>query len=521
MPRPCSQGRQRDPPFEGCDTAPPKSFTPAAATSRGRRSAASTLRRVVALSFWLWVHVSATCAANLDDATLAGLPPGTPLRWDNVESAPIWVAGVVPQFDPATNLHLIQLAPGQQATIRLPPRSLVRVTGACGALAPQDVELWVSDGSALFRQLLTAIATNPTSLLAAPDLGRWGLVRIERPRWHGCALRIAVFTSRRIPLECPDYYRCPLEDGGCSVRLSLDAAHEGADFQPLVPGRRGRWSVCGPSRLRVRTRLQYPTGESRQVQPYQLRSWLDGRPAGTLEFETSSEAQHVVYVDGTPRVVGRLEVGYLDIPAGEHTLLLESSACVYLQVAAWNLPPPDPSGCPVDLTAWSRPHGPRVSCWDLTDEEAGYRLRASPPVASAYHELALRSARDNRFRQGGLRAWHLLKTLSAQRPEAPELDDLADDFANFHTFYRNLLPVSSAASLRLRQRLVSHPAAAPGREKRGRESVVRSTLRAAPATDSRPLFPQRLLHFTGYVGRTTDPRFDRSPVVGLLPADVA
>ncbi len=185
------------------------------------------------------------------------------------------------------------------------------------------------------------------------------------------------------------------------------------------------------------------------MQPYRLMWTLDGGPRRVVELETSSETRLVVYVNEVPRVVGRAEVEYIELSPGRRTLTVESSACVYLYTLASTAQLPTSSADPYCGAALLRPSA-GLSIWDTPDAIFSAQLRTEPPDLDAYRLVALRSARDRRFRDGGLRAWWLLKTLASSRPELPVLGQLAERTGQFHTSYRNLLPLPQSTPVQPR-----------------------------------------------------------------------
>ena len=93
----------------------------------------------------------------------------------------------------------------------------------------------------------------------APLDGLDELVRVTRPAHHACALRLALFTSRRESVEASDAYRCLIEDCGPLVKLRRDDWPKAQSHLCLAPGTPRSWCVTGPARLAVETRLLYPS----------------------------------------------------------------------------------------------------------------------------------------------------------------------------------------------------------------------------------------------------------------------
>ncbi|MCK7505021.1 MAG: hypothetical protein MZV70_13690 [Desulfobacterales bacterium] len=92
-----------------------------------------------------------------------------PMRWDNVEGPPLWVAGEKPRFDCSKDAHTVTLAAGQFVTVRIPARSVLRVIrpdGQPAACGPGDIPF------AGVRPLC--------DLFASPRIGRRVALRASR-----------------------------------------------------------------------------------------------------------------------------------------------------------------------------------------------------------------------------------------------------------------------------------------------------------------------------------------------------
>ncbi len=299
---------------------------------------------------------------------------------------------------------------------------------------------------------------------------------------------MALFVSRReLPqLACP--YPCRLTACGPTLRLCIDGQSKFEKCQRLAAG----VSACvatGPcARLRIESRLEYPLTEGRSEQAYQIRVWADARLLETLEVETSAERHHRVSDGNHPLRVSRADVSYVDIPANVSQIQLESTGDVLLRISA--APGRGQSGggpngvfCQLDATG-------RQSIWE-TDPEC-FSFAMLNPLASTDipWRIAVRSARDNRFADGGVLAWNLLRESATLHPGYDALLSRADRIRESYTYQDALVPEHVTGGLRLaRGRFVRRHLRDPGVELRPKV-LLESLLEDALQTISEGVFAE-------------------------------
>ena len=390
---------------------------------------------------------TSSLAGELDDARLSRIWPGAAhYRWENLEGAPQWVAGVRPMYRLQHELDAVDLNPGESTTFRIPPRGAIRVVGVGGRLAPHEVELWVSNGSGLYQRQLTAINQCDGSLIAVPDMADVGLAQVVRSAHCKSPIRVAIYTSRLLSAEFIDGHRCEIAACGQPVKLSDSRLGplESSRYWQLSPGGQACLTVTGPVRLQLATRYLFTETDAAHRQMY--RVYIVG-PGGrrALEYITSSDQRRHVHLDGCQQLVGEREVAYVDVPPGTHRYTFDASACVLLQARVL--------GCamyrnpcynsPRYFPRQARPNGrPDTldSLWQIPSSDVAWFLRHDPTDVVAQSALALRSARDNRYRQGGLRASMMMLAAAAARPEEPTVRSFADELRRHGSLFRPLLP---------------------------------------------------------------------------------
>ena len=415
-----------------------------------------------------------------------------PLRWDNAEGGPEWLAGPKPACPLyKVGLHQVCLRPGQAASIQVPPSGLLRLFRPTGKLTPEDVEVWISDGSELYVRYCTRPSEDGRSLIVVTDNPYSSVVRIKRPQNQACAIDLAVFTSRWEPLGEIAPYRelVPLGIGGggnaqniesCADRLRVGLARRfhgpiveirrsdeatGDKYWCIAPGVPGHADVCGPARLAVETRLRYPQSEARAFQDYHIRASFECGLERILEYKTQPESRHPVFVsaagcgcsaDGRPvcalcnkcpELVGRNEVAYLEVPAGDHHIVFDTSAELYVRLLRQQSPdyllprlnqPPLSAAC---VRGMLLSGVLQCSPWRLPQNVLQQYAAAAPPCFVAEKErVALELIRCNSHRDGAMLGTMLMRSAGIARPDYPLVRDVAEKLQGMHTFYRDVLP---------------------------------------------------------------------------------
>ncbi len=380
-----------------------------------RRAEASRRSRplsVIAILATLpWVASAPLRAVELDSAQIRlRAPCHTDVWWENVKQPPVWLAGVLPRYDPASQLHVACLAPGLSVTVRLPPRTMLRVVRPQGCLRQGEVELWTSNGTGLYCRQHAASSADGRSLLLTlyqPDVV---LARVTRPADQGETIGVALFLSQRDVDQATAMYQSELAAAAPAVPVRRDDQRDAETYYAATPERPLSVRVAGPLRVAVETRLRYPASESQRWQTYQVRAWGNGQLNRILEYETWPEMRHQVLVGDRSELVGQVQTAYLQIPAGPWHVELDPTAPLYVRL---RVPGDGDYLCPSlnaprrDSVAWngdSTPFETLVSGWDFTSEDARRLLLEPTRCVSSQARLAVRSARDNQFRDGGLRA---------------------------------------------------------------------------------------------------------------------
>ncbi len=371
-------------------------------------------------------------------------PIKVPLQWENVTETPLWVNGKAPEFNAHWGMHRVHLEPEQSVTVQLMPGKWLRIYHPDDSFASDTLEISVSSGNGLYAYLSVHIVEQGHSILVPPDPTLPRLVRIQRGKQHNTGQTFALFTSRYKPI-IPPKILIPIESESVSFllmpqRIFKDYWRIEACCKPLEV------TLQGPARVFVETRLIYPASESVLAQDYQIYAQLDKEcdPCAThvLEFETGAETEQQITIDDQAPVLGRLQVGYLEIPDGEHVLRLTSTATLYIRLLRDRefdylfpeLNSPEPDVKP-NLPKWIN----RAS-WQLTEEELSLIASFRPNTMMEIEKIAFRIARDNSRQEGGLLGAMILREVFRRYPYYDKIRQLSNSLLGKHTFYRDLLP---------------------------------------------------------------------------------
>ncbi len=379
-----------------------------------------------------------------------------PLRWDNVKGPPLWIAGISTQRLALSRLHVVRLTPGTSTILMLPAESSLRIVSPGSTIARGDVEVWHSDGSGLYVEDRIAASEDRRSLIFSPRAIQPLLVRVTRPSQSRGPMTVSLFVSRREELKQTAAYRNVIPFTRPTVTIQSQQAKAGDDFYLLAAAVPRTCWITGPVRVAVQTRFRFPADESASTQTYRVVVALNGRLHTNLEYESVADSRGFPLVNGVLRSLGRREVGYFDIPPGRHQLTLTSGAAIYFRAKArsvvdYLVPQLNaPRRPPFDLIQGGEPLDDKHSPWDITATEIATFSTGSDAFVTAQERIALRSARDNRHRDGGLRAVMLMEQASQRHPDVSQISRIAEEIKNRHTRYRNLLPTRKPTSRRQR-----------------------------------------------------------------------
>ncbi|MDH3282087.1 MAG: hypothetical protein OEQ18_13295, partial [Gammaproteobacteria bacterium] len=357
-------------------------------------------RRPLIHAVCAWRLGIAFAAAGLALPPAAADPPAGE-RWINIDGAPGWVAGTPVDQKLKSDWRGTRLKPGGYVALRVPARADLRLVTPAGALNADDLEIAVSNGSGMYRVVPTPQPNSGGHLVLTRTL-RERLVRIDRPQHRTEPLTVAAFVNLRDLPTTLQQRVSPIN--GTPVRLRWYQQSSDVEYWPIGAGHRGELTVEGPTRILVDTIVAVSEDREETHSGYRVYARFDDHPPEPIEFAIRLSSRRAL-IDGRERVLGRRQATQLTVPAGRHRLFLHADAEVYARVSVQT---PDDFLLPVNAPPRVPPE-PDIapgSHWDLTEND----IQTWAQGARAQRErAALRLARDNHRRGGGLLAAQLLE----------------------------------------------------------------------------------------------------------------
>ena len=366
------------------------------------------------------------------------------LRWDNIKDAPFVLAGKTPARHIRLHRHTSILSPGEFVLLHVPATTVIRVEGVDCQLVETDLNFWMDNGSGTQLHVLPRRTEDGRSLLVESDSAHPQFLKIVRPQCSQSFREIAIYFSR--------YERVvDLKRGRREIEFSLPSVqiqHERDQVQThylLKTGEIQTINLKGPARLELKSRYAFRADESNLEQTYRIDVSDGDHLRWILEHETAADHNGDLWIDGSRRTVGRLRHAYIEVPTGDHHLTLTATANIYLQTLAYddsqfliekmNRPKSD-----LHRSQGSRDETGAFSPWILTPEATDVDEYFMEHFPWRTESIAWRLARDNRFREGGLNGYLLLRETASLHPEVESIRSLAEEWRSWHSFYRDFYP---------------------------------------------------------------------------------
>jgi hypothetical protein len=352
------------------------------------------------------------------------------LRWNNVESAPVWINGVKPEYQDDWKMHRVRLEPNQHVTIFLPAYESLRLYHPKQALAVRELDIYSSSGTGLALQQNLQRSTDGHSLVLSPHSATPLLLHIFRKCCRAGSMEVALFISRKESLGEIAPYRNLLWSSAHWCLLAQKPFVLPELYQLLLAQQPESLELTGPMRLLLKNRLRYEKHASEMKQDYRIRYWLDDKTQ-TLDFSTKADTGQVITVNGTIEVAGREEKAFLEIPSGRHKLVLQADRSVYLQVLAQT----------EEDYLFTSLNNPRIPVEAIRKQGLLPSTELGQQMQTAKH-----IAQDNSHKAGGLIATNLLREAALKREDYPTGLVEAERLRSDSSYYKDLLPSKKTES---------------------------------------------------------------------------
>ncbi len=372
-----------------------------------------------------------------------------PLRWDNVEGAPVWISGAEPHYNSDHRCHIFTLHPGDEVTIRVPAQALVRLFDPVKVLSRTSLKAFVSRGNGLFVHRPFSAGKDGHSLLVNSALRDNGLFRLAHVSTAGDTLQVALFVSRYDAPKKPEPYRHLLAFSAPTVNVKEKPVDAGRSFQRLSADRPSQIRLKGPLRLLLEHRLLFPQKEPIRYTPYLIKGLLDARNFLSLSSASMPDSRTLLQVDGQYPVLGYLRKSYFTVPEGEHILTVIPGRDLLVRLTARDEPDyifPELNNPFVLDDQQEKKNVDPIILFARSKEAAGV-LQPDLSEVVDLEDMARRVWRNNRYPDGGLSATMALRQVAQRYPGSSALQKESNRVEAAYTFYRDLFPEGQGAPL--------------------------------------------------------------------------
>lgn len=366
----------------------------------------------------------------LDGLEIARAQQNMSLHWDNIGDSAGFVSGASPVWDAARGLYVIDLRNGTVA-IHVPAHAMLRVVGIDAASAPPVFAISNGTGLAIQRHPLRGV--DGRSWLLRTGSPRPSVIHLLAPDQGSGPQKHALFLARyEPPAEAVAYRHEVLLPGAAMMVRRADQASPQA-YVRIPAGNKISAQVRGPDRVLVEYRLAAPESPSTALPQLALR--LDEMVATAVRQPTGPETVAPVQVDGAWQAASRLERVALDVPAGLHTLELQSTHALLARARAAG----DPDLLLPGLNFPRRWQG----------------LGSAADIESL-EQAGIAAAESNQWRDIGRLAGEPLRRQAGLLPGQRSVQLAADELIGQFTQFQDLAP-STAGTTRMQPILLAEP----------------------------------------------------------------
>lgn len=397
-----------------------------------------------------------------------------PLRWDNVQAgSPYWLGSQAgaegasqfgaqpavqpPHAVPGLNWQVVQLAPGQRISIRVPHTEFLRLQAVPGSaqptLAPDELQFWRSNGGGNNHALALREAARSeqqgSALVLDQLVDQTRVIVVERPAASQGSVVFGVFVSRHEALGTLAPYRQLQELALPQHQLRMSSEAAARPVWAFGAGQSTRLRVQGPARFALSGRWNYPPQDGALQAEWRV-SVRRGDSLTELDFSASGEHAEIARLDGQSAILSEEKTGYFEVPAGEHELELVSSGPFLARLLQQELNDyrfaDRNAGLDLSLVAPAASfnggaagaaNAEAGTPWQMSAAAVQQAVDAAPDQAL---QAARRLQQDNRHRDGGLLAAAVMENAAQARRDVPAVREQARELAAQAMSWQDLLP---------------------------------------------------------------------------------
>lgn len=382
----------------------------------------------------MMVVIAGVCRAELDSIQLDALRfHDLPTRWIPAHRAPYFLGMTTDSKPTRVGHNSLSLEPGAELVFAVPSGEFALVSPLRQDSGLTNLRAFVSQDDRIYIETFFTQSASPAGWLVNLSQPSHQLVRLQNIGGNRFDFSLWVSDTEKVDRLLQYSRELPLPTREVRVRT---LSNEIFRFWQCEPHRPLRVQVPPDARLRIETRFLYPSSETAMIQRWWIR--LRGQKSGLRQFlfQESFAAEGPLMVADRPTAVTRLATAHATLdPTGE-SIHLEMSAPLLVRIMVME----DSRQFLFDLNR------PADVSFQVVEPESnwmpGLFFDLARTRAGFAEALAWGLSVDNNYPESSLIGAALLRDTSAQSPHYKPAADLAAQYWNQNTFYRELPPIT-------------------------------------------------------------------------------
>lgn len=385
------------------------------------------------------------------------------LRWYNVEGRPYLLAGTTARHQWARHSDYVELSPGQEILLCMPPDVWLRIVRLSDAMTKNDLGVSVSTDGRTFVETCLIDTTDSRSWLVALPWDDPSIIRIAHRGQTNEPVKFELYFSCQWPLQNLLPYNAVVSLPARAIRLRASDEPFLQHAQLVKPQEGMELHVTGPTHLQFIVRVPLADAQLADHRLVILQLRLDDQAAVPMVLVPELEGERGMNLLRALGPISKRALGFVSIPEGKHQLHIKPSVPVYLSVYKQ----------PTRQFLLPKLNAPKLPTMQITPLAQPPPLRdiapailSTPDRLSVLELLQLEQSAwffsiDNTFRDAGGQAAELIKRVSQLRHDYPETRQTTARLWRNRTFYREVLPVCGSTGLHFERAFFVRQSLAP------------------------------------------------------------
>ncbi len=252
----------------------------------------------------------------------------TEIRWDNLQGGDEWLQGRQPEK--LNNQYQVSIAAGKSISVLQPPESWLRVVSRGDQLSHEKLLVEQSIDGNMFVEKKFYIDKDSRYLLK--PVTQTSVIRMINS--SKTDITIALYRSR-VFITSPQmvYNRQLFIPDTKVIDISIFPDEGLQRYYEVEAMKVSRLKVSGPLRLQVALRLPMQKVYKPETEVH-FNIKLNDKSVVSDDLNFMEDYRHTFRIDGKRQSVSDLSQVFINVPAGEHTLSLQGSRSIYVQLSS-------------------------------------------------------------------------------------------------------------------------------------------------------------------------------------------